>query len=65
VVIDGVSYFIFYSTTGLDRQLATSVCDEKNTTLISFEGDEDKWRTVNEWLMLTGKIFTLLKGVKI
>jgi hypothetical protein len=52
VDIDNTTYFI--DITGIHRDDAKSVCESVNMTMISFEGDEQKWYSVNRWLNENG-----------
>jgi hypothetical protein len=53
VEIDNVTYFID-GFTGYKRDDAKIVCESMNMTMISFEGDEQKWQAVNKWLSVSG-----------
>jgi hypothetical protein len=54
--IDGVTYYIHKSVTGLNRSNAEYICrtEANNMTMISFEDDEQKWMKVKRYLASTG-----------
>jgi len=57
VKIDGVSYYIYDGPTGNNRETADYICrTEANMTMISFEGDQQKWTKITEYLISTGII---------
>jgi hypothetical protein len=56
VEIDNATYYI--GTFGYSRDEAKMACESMNMTMISFEGDEQKWRSINIWIRDNG---TLLK----
>lgn len=47
--IDNSIYFIFADNLGYHREPAKVVYESMNMTMISFEGDEQKWRSINKW----------------
>jgi hypothetical protein len=53
VQIDNVTYYID-TLARYKRDEAKMVCESVNMTMISFEGDELKWRSVNSWLADSG-----------
>jgi len=42
-------------TTGFRRENAKVACESLKMTLISFEGDRQKWDAINSWLLENGK----------
>jgi hypothetical protein len=54
--IDGVTYYIHKSVTGLDRSNAEYIfrAEANNMKMISFEDDEQKWTQVKRYLASTG-----------
>jgi hypothetical protein len=54
VVIDNATYFID-TATGFRRDNAKLACESLKMTLISFEGDRQKWDAINFWLLGHGK----------
>jgi hypothetical protein len=53
VEIDNATYYID-ALSGYKRDEAKMTCESMNMTMISFEGDEQKWRSVNRWLADSG-----------
>jgi hypothetical protein len=53
VEIDNATYYID-AVNGYSRDEAKMVCESVNMTMISFEGDEQKWSSVNRWLIDNG-----------
>jgi hypothetical protein len=53
--IDNATYYID-TLTGYSRDEAKMACESLNMTMISFEGDEQKWRSVNRWLSDSGTL---------
>jgi hypothetical protein len=49
VLIDNATYYID-AFVGYSRDEAKMVCESVNMTMISFEGDEQKWRAVNTYV---------------
>jgi hypothetical protein len=52
IEIDNKTYYI--DITGIHRDDSKTVCESVNMTMISFEGDEQKWYSVNRWLYENG-----------
>jgi hypothetical protein len=53
VEIDNATYLID-TFVGYHRDDAKIMCESMNMTLLSFEGDEQKWISVNRWLLENG-----------
>jgi hypothetical protein len=58
VEIDNATYYID-AVTGYSRDEAKMACDSMNMSMISFEGDEQKWSSVNRWLIANGTHSTI------
>jgi hypothetical protein len=57
VEINNATYYIdALPESGYSRDEAKKVCESVNMTMISFEGDEQKWRSVNRWLRDNGTL---------
>jgi hypothetical protein len=54
VEIDNATYYI--GTFGYSRDEAKMACESMNMTMISFEGDEQKWRSINIWIRDNGTL---------
>jgi hypothetical protein len=54
VEIDNATYYID-ALSGYTRDEAKMTCKSMNMTMISFEGDEQKWRSINGWLADSSK----------
>jgi hypothetical protein len=55
VEIDNATYYID-ALTGYSRDEAKLLCESVNMTMISFEGDEQKWRAVNSYVSNSGTL---------
>jgi hypothetical protein len=53
MTIDNATYLID-TIFPLTRDEAKTVCGYENMTLVSFEGSEQKWNSINNWLHTHG-----------
>lgn len=53
MVIDDATYFVG-ANANVHRDDGKILCESMNMTLISFESDAQKWRSVNTWLSDNG-----------
>jgi hypothetical protein len=58
VEIDNATYYMD-AFTGYSRDEAKMVCESVNMTMISFEGDEQKWLAVNSYVNNSGMLQTI------
>jgi hypothetical protein len=52
--IDGVTY-LFDTLTGFRHDEAKRMCESNGMTLLTFEGGEKKWNSINNYLVGHGK----------